>query len=70
MVGFSRCGSPSGQDSSGIDADVTFWPTPVIRVAYQDREVEMYWLKEEPPFETLRSDSRWQVMLDKVGFLE
>ncbi|MDA0197126.1 MAG: hypothetical protein O2887_19250 [Bacteroidetes bacterium] len=36
--------------------------------AYEDHEVEMYWLKVEPPFEPLRSDPRWQVMLDKVGF--
>ncbi len=36
--------------------------------AYTDHEVEMYWLKVEPPFEPLHSDPRWQVMLDKVGF--
>jgi len=36
----------------------------------QDREVEMYWLKVEPPFEPLRNDPRWQEMLDKVGFPE
>ena len=36
--------------------------------AYADHEVEMYWLKVEPPFEPLRSDPRWQEMLDKVGF--
>ena len=34
----------------------------------QDHEVEMYWLKVEPPFEPLHSDPRWQEMLDKVGF--
>ena len=32
--------------------------------------VEMIWLKVEPPFEPLRSDPRWQEMLDKVGFPE
>ncbi len=36
--------------------------------AYEDHEVEMYWLKVEPPFEPLHDDSRWQEMLDKVGF--
>ncbi len=36
--------------------------------AYQEHEVEMFWLKVEPPFEPLRSDPRWQEMLDKVGF--
>jgi adenylate cyclase len=38
--------------------------------AYDTHEVEMYWLKVEPPFEPIRSDPRWQVMLDKVGFPE
>lgn len=36
--------------------------------AYKDHEVEMYWLKVEPPFEPLYNDPRWQEMLDKVGF--
>jgi len=36
--------------------------------AYTNHEVEMYWLKVEPPFEPLKSDPRWQEMLDKVGF--
>lgn len=36
--------------------------------SYQDREVEMYWLKVEPPFKPLNDDARWQEMLDKVGF--
>ncbi len=39
-----------------------------LEKAYQDHEVEMYWLKVEPPFGPLRSDPRWQGMLDKVGF--
>jgi TolB-like protein len=39
-----------------------------LEKAYQDHEVEMYWLKVEPPFEPLHNDSRWQDMLDKVGF--
>jgi hypothetical protein len=30
--------------------------------------VEMTWLKVEPALEPLRSDPRWQEMLDKVGF--
>ena len=36
--------------------------------AYQDREVEMYWLKVEPPFQPLYDDPRWEEMLNKVGF--
>jgi len=39
-----------------------------LEKAYTDHEVEMYWLKVEPPFKPLHSDPRWQVMLDKVGF--
>lgn len=38
--------------------------------SYQDHEVEMYWLKVEPPFDPLHDDPRWQVILDKVGFPE
>jgi hypothetical protein len=34
----------------------------------RDHEVEMYWLKVEPPFEPLHSDPRFQVMLDKIGY--
>jgi hypothetical protein len=36
--------------------------------SYRDHEVEMYWLKVEPPFEPLRGDPRYKAMLDKVGF--
>jgi adenylate cyclase len=36
--------------------------------AYEGHEVEMYWLKVEPPFKPLYSDPRWQQMLDKMGF--
>jgi tetratricopeptide (TPR) repeat protein len=39
-----------------------------LEKSYQDREVEMYWLKVEPPFEPIRSDPRYQEMLAKVGF--
>lgn len=39
-----------------------------LKKAYNDHEVEMYWLKVEPPFAPLRDDPRWQVMLDKIGF--
>ncbi len=35
-----------------------------------NNEVELYWLKVKPEFEPLHDDPRWQVMLDKVGFLE
>ncbi|MCK5279504.1 MAG: hypothetical protein KAK04_13210, partial [Cyclobacteriaceae bacterium] len=41
-----------------------------LEKSYQDHEVEMYWLKVEPPFEPIRSDPRYQEMLDKVGFPE
>lgn len=39
-----------------------------LEKAYQDREVEMYWLKVEPPFKPLYNDPRWEEMLYKVGF--
>ena len=39
-----------------------------LEKSYRDHEVEMYWLKVEPPFEPLRADPRYQEMLDKVGF--
>jgi TolB-like protein/class 3 adenylate cyclase len=39
-----------------------------LEKSYQDREVELHWLKVEPPFEPIRSDPRYQAMLDKVGF--
>ncbi len=28
--------------------------------SYETHELEMIWLKVEPPFEPLRSDPRWQ----------
>ena len=47
------------------EVDIAFeW----LEKAFNDHEVEMYWLKVEPPFEPLHADPRWQVMLDKVGF--
>jgi TolB-like protein/class 3 adenylate cyclase/Flp pilus assembly protein TadD len=36
--------------------------------AYKHRELDMWWIKVEPPFEPLHNDPRWQVILDKVGF--
>ncbi len=39
-----------------------------LEKSYQDHEVEMYWLKVEPPFEPIRNDPRYQEMLDRVGF--
>jgi len=41
-----------------------------LEKAYNDHEVEMVWLKVEPPFAPLHHDHRWQEMLDKVGFPE
>jgi TolB-like protein len=36
--------------------------------AYQAQEVEMYWAGVEPPFEPLRKEQRWQVILDRINF--
>ena len=41
-----------------------------LEKAYEAHEVEMIWLMVDPPFDPLRSDPRWQVMLEKVGFSE
>jgi len=41
-----------------------------LEKAYNTHEIEMYWLKVEPPFDPLRNDPRWQTMLEKVGFPE
>ena len=40
----------------------------LLEKAYEDHDVGMLWLKVEPLFDPLRSDPRWQEMLDKVGF--
>jgi len=42
----------------------------LLQKAYEDHEVYMYGLKEQPYFEPLHTDPRWQQMLDKVGFPE
>ncbi len=39
-----------------------------LEKAYEDREVEMYWLKVEPPFEPIRSDPRFQDLLNRMNF--
>lgn len=41
-----------------------------LEKSYESHEVEMYWLKVEPPFEPIRNDPRYQEMLHKVGFPE
>ena len=39
-----------------------------LEKGYNKHEIEMYWLKVEPPFEPIRSDPRYQVMLEKIGY--
>ena len=39
-----------------------------LEKAYKDHEVEMYWLKVEPLFNSLRNDPRFQELLNKIGF--
>jgi hypothetical protein len=36
--------------------------------AIADKEVELYWLKVEPPFKPLYEDPRWDRLIDKMGF--
>jgi len=35
--------------------------------SYETHELEMIWLKVEPPFEPLRSDPRWQECCKRVS---
>lgn len=39
-----------------------------IEKAIKTHEIEVYWLMVESLFEPLRTDPRWEKMLDKVGF--
>jgi TolB-like protein len=39
-----------------------------LQKAYEDKEVEMYWLKVEPPFEPIRGDPRFQDLLNQMNF--
>lgn len=39
-----------------------------LQKAYRDHEVEMYWLKEEPLFISLRNEPAFKELLVKVGF--
>jgi TolB-like protein/class 3 adenylate cyclase len=39
-----------------------------LQKSYTDHEVEMYWLKVEPLFNTLRNDPRFKELLNKIGF--
>jgi tetratricopeptide (TPR) repeat protein len=41
-----------------------------LEKARETHEVELYWVKVEPPFEPLHGDPRWQQFLDQVGFPE
>ena len=39
-----------------------------LNKAIEDKEVELYWLKVEPPFEPLYNDPRWEELMDEMGF--
>ena len=39
-----------------------------LNQAFESHEIEMYWLKVEPPFSPLHNDPRWKEMLRNVGF--
>jgi TolB-like protein len=39
-----------------------------LEKAYNDHEVEMYWLKVEPLFNSLRGDPRFKNLIHKIGF--
>jgi hypothetical protein len=40
----------------------------MLEKSFSDHEVEMYLLRVEPPFDPIRNDSRFKVLLDKIGF--
>jgi hypothetical protein len=39
-----------------------------LEKAFDDHEVEMYWLKVEPFFQSLHGDPRFENILKKIGF--
>lgn len=41
-----------------------------LNTAYANHEVELYWMKVEPPFSPLYEDPRWAELVEKVGFPE
>ena len=65
----SQAGSPSFYAAAiytamGEKAKAIQW----LQKAYRDHEVEMFWLKEEPLFISLRNEPRFKELLAKVGF--
>jgi len=41
-----------------------------LETAYQDREVDLIWLKVEPQFENLWEEPRFQAIIKAMGFPE
>jgi hypothetical protein len=41
-----------------------------LEKAYQDHEVEMYWLNVEPFFKPMHDDPRWESLVERIGFPE
>ena len=41
-----------------------------LEKSYDDHEVEMYWLKVEPPFEPIRNDKRYFDLINRIGYTE
>lgn len=39
-----------------------------LEKSYSDHEVEMYWLKVEPLFKSLRNDKRFQDIVNRIGY--
>ena len=41
-----------------------------LEAAYQDRDTYLVWLKIRPVFDSIRSDSRFGQLCDKIGLSE
>jgi tetratricopeptide (TPR) repeat protein len=39
-----------------------------LEKGYKDHEVEMYWLKVEPPFRPIHEDARFQNIVNRIGY--
>jgi hypothetical protein len=53
-------------EEMGEKEQVSEW----LEKSYQGHEMEIYWLRVEPTFESLRNNPRWKEMLGNIVFPE